>query len=292
MSKRNLLNILLFIIILILVMFVVYEPGKDIAAIPPTLTNLKKNSINHIKISRSQAAMGNMGEQELVFKKTAKGWLMLKPYQLMANTFRIESILEILSTPSLSQNDLTNLDQNKFGLDKPPAIITFNNETSIIFGHNKSLNNNRYVKVGSTLNMIADTFYYQLAAKAESYISHKILTAKSKIVKLNLPDMLLEKEEGKWQVTPAADDLSADSINQLISEWQLSQAYDINIVKTRTQIKPDITIQLSNDEIIHFIIEANKDSFNLINIDSGVRYILSADRKDKLLKLSSITQDD
>lgn len=289
MSKRNLLNILLFIIILILVMFVIYEPGKDIAAIPPTLTNLKKNSINHIKISRNQS---DMGEQELVFKKTAKGWLMLKPYQLMANTFRIESILEILSTPSLSQNDLTNLDQSKFGLNKPPATITFNNETSIIFGHNKSLNNNRYVNIGSTLNMIADTFYYQLAAKAESYISHDLLIKKSNIVKISLPNMLLEKEEGKWQVTPAADDLSADSINQLISEWQLSQAYDINIVKLKAQIKPDISIQLNNDEIIRFIIEANKNSFNLINIDSGVRYILSADRKDKLLKLSSITQDD
>lgn len=288
MSKRNLLNLALLIFILVLVTVVVYEPGKEKAITPPTLTQLKIDDIQHIKINRRLA---DANEQDIVFEKTAEGWIMLKPYQLAANTFRIDSILKLLSAVSLSQNNLENLDQNKFGLSIPQATITFN-KAKIIFGHNKSLNHHRYVKIDSTLHMIADTFYYQLMAKTESFISHKLLPEKSKITKLRLPHIKFEQVDGKWNITPKADDFSADSVNQLISEWQLSQAYDINKVKIEAKTKADITIHLSNNKIIRFKIEKNKDSFNLINIDSGVRYILSADRRDKLLKLSDIEKSD
>ncbi len=288
MSKRNLLNLALLIFILALVAVVVYEPGKEKPITPPTLTHLKTDDIQHIEINRRLA---DTNEQDIVFKKTTEGWMMLKPYQLAANTFRIDSILKLLSAVSLSQNNLENLDQSKFGLSIPQATITFN-KTKIIFGHNKSLNHHRYVKIDSTLHMIADTFYYQLMAKTESFINHKLLPEKSKITKLRLPQTKFEQVDGKWNVTPKADDFSADSINQLINEWQLSQAYDINKVKTEEKTKADITIHLSSNKIIRFKIEKNKDSFNLVNLDSGVRYILSADRKDKLLKLSDLEKSD
>lgn len=289
MSKRNLLNLALLIFILALVAVVVYEPGKEKPITPLTLTNLTIDDIQHIKINRR---VDDANEQDVVFEKTAEGWMMLKPYHLLAaNTFRIDSILKLLSAVSLSQNNLGNLDQNKFGLSIPQATITFN-KIKIIFGHNKSLNQHRYVKINSTLHMIADSFYYQLMAKTESFISHKLLPEKSKITKLHLPHIKFEQADGKWNVTPKADDFSADSVNQLISEWQLSQAYDINKVKTEEKMKADITIHLSSNKIIRFKIEKNKDSFNLVNLDSGVRYILSADRKDKLLKLSDLEKSD
>lgn len=289
MSKRNLLNLVLLIFILALVMLVIYEPGKKVAITPPTLTSLDSKDINHIKINRHNA---KKGEQEIEFNKTPAGWVMLKPYAVSANSFRIDSILELLSTVSFSQNNLADLNLSTFGLTQPVATITFNNKTSIIFGHNKSLKNHRYVQLGATLHMIADTFFYQLAAKTESYINHKLFSEKSKIRKLNLPTMKFEKVDGIWEASPKADDFSADSINQLISEWQLSQAYDINKIKPSPNSKPDIIIQLENNKKLHFKIEKNTDSFNLTNLDSGTRYILSADRKDKLLKLFSITQDD
>ena len=288
MSKRNLLNLALLIFILVLVAVVVYEPGKEKPITPPTLTHLKTDDIQHIKINRRVA---DANEQDIVFEKTAEGWMMQKPYQLAANTFRIDSILKLLTAVSLSQNNLENLDQNKFGLSIPQATITFN-KTKIIFGHNKSLNQHRYVKINSTLHMIADSFYYQLMAKTESFISHKLLPKKSKITKLRLPHIKFEQVDGKWDITPKADDFSADSVNQLISEWQLSQAYDINKVKIKAKTKADITVYLSSNKILRFKVEKNKDSFNLVNLDSGVRYILSADRKDKLLKLSDLEKSD
>ena len=288
MSNRNLLNIGLLIFILILVTLVIYEPGKEVAVTPPTLTSLKPSDIYHIKINRHNASSS---EKVIELEKTAENWNMLKPHSVPANTFRIDSILKLLSTVSFSQNNLEGLNLNTFGLDKPMATITFNNKVAIIFGHNKSLKNHRYVQIGSTLHMVADTFFYQLSAKTESYVSHKLLPDNSKIIKLTLPTMKLENIEGNWAVTPKSESSSADSINQLVNEWELSQAYDINKIKTNRNKNSDITIHLKDNNKIRFNIEKNISSFNLINIDTGIRYILSGDRKDKLLKLSNINQD-
>ena len=229
MSKRNLLNLILLVLIFVLIALVIYEPGKDIPITPPSLTNLKENDISHIKVKRLSA---DQIEQEIEFNKTSTGWEMIKPYKLPANVFRIDSILKLLSALSLSQNNLTNLDLNTFGLEKPKVTIIFNN-TSIAFGHNKSLKNNRYVKIASTLHMIADTFFYQLTAKTESYISHKLIPEKSNITKIVLPNLKLEQANNRWDVTPKVDNISADAINQLINEWKLSQAYDVNKLKSK-----------------------------------------------------------
>lgn len=286
MTTRNLLNLALLIIVLVLIAFAIYEPGKDKPITPPTLTNLQANDITHINIKRRDDTT------DITFEKAAEGWMMLKPYQQSANSFRIDSILKLLSAVSYSQNSLMNLKKSEFGLEKPLVTITFNNQTSIVFGHNKSLKHHRYVKIGSTLHMIADTFYYQLAAKSESFIDHKLLPEKSKIIALTLPTLKLEQHDGKWTPSPKTDKFSADSINQLISEWQLSQAYDIEISKPQPNTKADITLSLVGGKNIRYKIKEQKDNLALTNIDSGVRYILSSDRKDKLLKLSAIEQDD
>lgn len=288
MSKRNLLNLSLLVFIVALVALVVYEPGKEKALTPTILTDLKSTDIVHIKIDRHST---DKTQQELEFEKTSSGWVMLKPYEISANTFRIDSILEILSTVSFSQNDLNSLNADTFGLTKPVITITFNHKTSLIFGHNKSLKNHRYIKIGSTLHMTHDIFLYKLSAKAESYINHKLLND-NKIVKLTLPSLSLEKTDARWSSVPENNNLSADSINQLINEWQLSQAYDVNKINAIPKGKADITVQFENNKTIQFKIEKNTKSFNLINIDNGIRYILSPDRKDKLLKLAPITQEE
>jgi hypothetical protein len=287
MSKRNLLNLILFIFIIALVSFIVFEPGKHKPLAPTVLTTLSADDVQHIKIIRNSA---NSKKQTIIFKKSSAGWIMSKPYQTSANTFRIDSILKLLSTVSFSQNHLSKLEPTKFGLTQPAASIIFNNQTTLVFGHNKSLKHHRYVKINSTLHMINDSFYYQLIAKAESYINHKVLPEKSKIIKLHLPEIKLQQKNGKWNITPKADNLSADAANQLISEWQLSQGYDINKINASPASNADIIIDLASNKTIRFKIEKGKNKFNLVNIDTGIRYILSTDRKNKLLNLSNPEQ--
>jgi len=282
MSKRNLLNLVLFIFVALLVTLVIFEPGKEVT-IPATLTKLKKDDIHHIRIKREN-------EPAITLFKNKDGWQMSQPYQQPANSFRIVSILKLLNAISLSQNSLAGLNLFEFGLKKPLATITFNDEVKIEFGHNKSLNNHRYVKIGSTLHLIADTFYYQVAASSESFIDHKLLPQESKIKKLILPTIELEQIDGKWNIA-AKNDFSADAINRLIDEWQLSQAYNIAIDKNPDRLNADIKIYFKNNPPLFFSISEAQNNFNLTNVENGIRYILSGDRKDKLLKIFSDIDD-
>ena len=281
MSTRNLLNLILLLVIVALVSIVVFEPGKKKPLTPPTLTTLKADDIQHIKISRQT------DKSDVELEKTADGWRLVKPFQLPANSFRIDSIFKLLSTVSFSQNNLEKLQPKDFGLDQPYATITFNKQTSIVFGHNKSLKHHRYVKIGSVLHLISDTFYYQLAAKAESFIDHKLLPQKSKIIKLSLANLKIEKIDARWNIKPKPESYSADAVNQLINEWELSQAYDLgfNQKNVKPEARADITVSLANNKTIRFKLKKNKDDFVLLNLDSGVEYFLSAARQDKLLKL-------
>lgn len=283
MSKRNLFNLFLFVFILILIVFVIYEPGKQAAFIPPTLTPLKENEITFIKISRNN--------EDVEFKKIDSEWIMIKPYAISANSFRLQSILKLASTVSLSQNNLTKLNLETFGLDSPKASITFN-KTTIYFGHNKSLNYHRYIKIDNILHMIKDTFYYQLTAKADSFISHKLIPTKKKIIKLILPALKLENINGKWKVKPKEESFTADSVTQIINEWKLSQAIDVKKIVINKTIPADIIIKFNDKTTYLFKIEKNDNNFLLTNITTGVQYTFSSDRKDKLLKLSGINQDD
>jgi len=286
MNSRNLLNLALFLFILVLVTFVVLEPGKDKPITPPKLTQLSENNIQQIKITL------NNNDQNIELKKINNVWKMLKPYALPANSFRIESLNKLAGAISLSQNDLSGLKPKEFGLDPPVATVTFNNKIKIEFGHNKSLKHHRYVKIDSVLHMIADTFYYQLIAKPESFIDHSVLPQNSKIEKLVLPDITFTKNESDWSASPKTKNFSADAANQLMDEWQLSQAYDIEVKNPEANTKADITIQLSDKKLYRFKIKENKENFILSNIDTGVNYILSRDRKEKLLTLTSIESNE
>ena len=286
MSNRNLLNIILLIVIIGLTSLVVFKPGKQSAVTPPTLTNLNVEDIHHILIENNS----RKNTIELVKKNNL--WRMIRPYELPANTFRIGSLLKLLSAASLSQNNMSGLKPNDFGLSKPLAVITFNKSVAIKFGHNKSLKNHRYIKIDNILHMIADTFYYQVATSANSFISHNLLPEKSKIIQLTLPTFSLKQIEGRWELSPKSNKFSADVINKLITEWQHSQAYDIKVKKIIPTTKYDIQIKTKNNKNIRFKLQITKDIFSLTNIDTGIEYILSSDRKEKLLNLPPIEQND
>ncbi|MFK5913311.1 MAG: DUF4340 domain-containing protein [Woeseiaceae bacterium] len=290
MSTRPLLNLFLFLFVLALIAIIFFEPGKETAKTPPSLTSLNKEDVSRIKI-----VTPNKKTIELIKDKDT--WKIVSPYQNAANTFRINALLKLLSSVSLSKYSLSNLDKNQFGLTTPSASIQFNDMT-IYFGHNKSLKNHRYVQVSNDVHLIADTFYYKLSANPESYIDHKILPIGSKITKLILPSMTLsyginkETDISQWNIQPVAGETSADSINQLISEWELSQAFDLKVIPIKKNTKADVSIELSNKQTLRFSFTDNKNKFELINLDTGIQYILSSDRKDKLLKLSGVNQDD
>ena len=222
MSTRNLLNLVLLAIVGILVLIVVYEPGKQQDE-PVPLTTVDTKTINKIHISRT-------GQKDVTLVKspdTGK-WQMLAPFKTAANRIKTESLLTLLSQHSGAQYAMADLDVKTYGLDLPRATIIFNDELKFEFGTTEPLNKQRYLRFNDTLHVIDDHFYYQLMSPVTVFVDHQLVPVEKAVTKLELPDLSLSLNEGTWQLTPQQDGVSNDQANELVENWKTAFAMYIS----------------------------------------------------------------
>lgn len=277
-SSRTLLNAGLFVFILILVLLVVMDPGKEPEKKTTRLTELKQADIKSIDLKRASDA-------DLRLEKRNGIWYITKPYHLAANEYRAHSISALAETLSHLQYDAGNIDLKKFKLDKPDVTITLNNNTVLEVGGVDPIKNRRYVKNGDTLHLVNDTFYYQIIGKVTAYISYQILPPEIKLSKLVLPKFTLSQHDGDWRISPADKTISSDSINEFVNEWRHAQSLEISEYKgkpgkTRIQV-----YQQDKTEPLVFSLQKTSDSVFLIRPDIKLRYKLSDEIADKLQNL-------
>jgi len=279
MASRLWLNLALLLLIAILVIIVIYEPGKESIPAPTRLTQLTAATITHIHIERATGK-----DVELV--KEANGqWWMHNPYHLPANEFRVQSLLRLAETESLSSHALNQLQPVTYGLDQPRAIVTFDRSTQISFGDTEPLQQRRYVQIGDQLHTIVDTFYYQAAASPTIYLNHALLPPTANIIKLVLPDLQLTFKDGQWQRTPSHPDYSADARIELINNWRHAQALELRAADVK-DARADIEIFLTDQtEPIRFKLLQTEEETSLIRLGIGLQYVIASDTYDKLLAL-------
>jgi hypothetical protein len=279
MASRLWLNLALLLLVAILIIIVIYEPGKEPAAPPPRLTQLTPAAITHIHIKRVT------GEDIELVKEANGQWWMHKPYHLPANEFRIQSLLRLAETESLSSHVLYDLQASTYGLDQPRAIVTFNHNTQISFGETEPLQQRRYVQIGDQLHTIVDTFYYQAAANPLAYLNYALLPPTANIIKLELPDLKLVLQEGQWQRTPPHPHLSADASIALINNWRHAQALELRATEVKGT-QSDVEIYIADQpEPIRFKLLQTEDETSLIRLDVGLQYVIANDIYEKLFVL-------
>ena len=279
MASRLWLNLALLLLLGILLLVVVYEPGKKIEPPPTRLTQLTPETVNHIHLKR---VTGN--DVELV-KESDGQWWMHDPYHLPANEFRVQSLLRLTQAQSLSSHALDELQPATYGLDKPRAVVTFNRTVQIKFGDTEPLQQRRYVQAGDQLHTIVDTFYYQAAAGPTIYLNYSLLPPAADIVKLVLPGLQLSIEEGQWQRTPQYPELSADASIELINNWQHAQALELRPTEVKDG-KADIKVYVkSQAEPIRFKLLQTEDEVSLIRLGMGLQYIIADEVHQRLASL-------
>lgn len=285
MASRLWLNLALLLFIAILLVIVIYEPGKEPVATPVSLTPLKATTISHIHIKR-------LSGKDIELVKEANGqWWMHNPYHLPANEFRVQALLRLAETESLSSHTLDRLQPATYGLDRPRAIVTFDRSTQISFGDTEPLQQRRYVQIGDQLHTIADTFYYQAAASPTIYLNHALLPPAANIIKLVLPELQLVFKDGQWQRTPPHPDYSADASIELINNWRLAQAVELRASEIK-DARADIEIFLADQpEPLRFKLLHTEDETSLIRLGMGLQYVIANDSYDKLLELPESEPD-
>ena len=279
MASRLWLNLALLLLLGILLLVVVYEPGKEVEPQPTRLTQLTPETVTNVHIKRVT------GKDIELVKESDGQWWMHNPYYLPANDFRVQSLLRLTQAESLGGHALKELQLATYGLDKPRAVVTFNRTEQIKFGDTEPLNQRRYVQAEDLLHTIVDTFYYQAAGNPTIYLSHRLLPPAADIVKLVLPELQLVIKEGQWQRTPQHAELSADASVELINHWQHAQALELRPTEIKGG-KADIEVYLRNQPYpIRFKLLQTEDEVSLVRLGLGLQYLIADDALQRLVSL-------
>ncbi len=288
MTSRTLLNLALLFIVLILGAVVMLEPGKTPTPKPELLTHLKGSEVRQIKIVRRD-------KNTIELQKQSDHWRMLTPFNLPANDYKVESVLNLLKTESAARYDLADLDPARFDLVKPAVSIDFNHSLKIDFGNIAPLQKQRYVRIGKQLHLIPDYYYYQLIGSATDYLDHALIPAGGKIIRLELPSLTLALKDSKWTLSPENKRYSADAYTDLLNEWQQAHALELRPLKNKDKKNlPGKQIHIllqGSDKPINYSLQQTEDEFILIRSDKNIEYVIPKDKAEALLSLQKNTPD-
>jgi len=146
MRNRILINLVLFIIVALTAGFL-FLTDQDTGERPvERLTTIDPATIEDIRIIRRDL-------DDLVFRKGPQDWFMSTPYDYYANPQRIQTLLNLLQSISLTQLDFNPDELHRFLLDNPKVSVKLN-ELQIDFGDTSPLGDQRYVKLDEVVDWL------------------------------------------------------------------------------------------------------------------------------------------
>ncbi len=266
MKRRGLINLGMLALVAILAIAVWLTPDETTERAPPPLTSLHPSNINRIRIA-------NNNGPEFILERHQGEWRMTAPYQVAANTPRINILLDLVSTPSVERFPMPGGRLEEFGLDKPIAEVEFDG-TLLVFGGTHPFNYRRYVRVGETLHLTNDLFPHHFLATAEAFVSHGLLQKEERITGLETADWTLSRETGGWRLE-GGPGISGDRLTEKIDSWQ--NAWVSKVLKApQQQPQERVGIALEGGGHLELGVIRDEKRLLLIRTDLGLAYQLPA----------------
>ena len=278
MASRIIVNLILLLVVGVLLLLVIYEPGQEPDPELPRLISLNRDAVNKIRIVREDQA-------DIEIHKIKGHWRLTAPIAMPANTFKIESILNLAANTSFAQFNATEHDLKQFKLDKPRVRLYLDNQV-LSFGTTEALKRRRYVQVGDTIHLVTATGYVHLIGDAAALVSTALILPAAKLVAIELPNRRLRLQEGRWVLATPDPDLSADAITRLIEAWRNMRALAVRPFKDKATGEW-ITIKLEGDnKPLRYLILSTQPDLVLARPDKGLEYQLPGSAVERLLKLT------
>jgi len=271
MPKKDILNLVLLVIVIVLASVIYLSEEKSTAL--NRLTNLDLNDISSINIHHNK-------NNTIIVRHKQNQWQITQPINIAANNFRINSLLNLLSAPVHKQYLLTEIDTKTIGLDEPQTSVQFNKLT-IDFGITNPATNLRYLKLNNYVYTIEDVFYPLISSHFGTLVSLNLLPANSQIEKLVLPELTIARDEhGLWR---SNIEISADNIVKTIQHWQQDQAFGVHKYMQRKKLG-EVLIYLENSETpITYIITDMEPWLILARPEAGLEYHLDKEAYNNLV---------
>lgn len=277
MSQRSLLNLALAGIAIGLGLIAWFRPGLEQPAAPQPVTTLDPAQVSLIQVIRRQRPL-------LTFTRQADHWLLAGEPPLPASPFQVNTLLATLQTRTARRYPADTLDLQALGLDPPQATLNFDNRATLLIGDTEPLDNMRYVQYGATVYLLEDRYQHLVNADRTNFIERRLLGDGAVITRLVLPDLTLaQAPDGHWEVTSGRSDISADTMQQLLTNWQQASALYIRPYQPGTT-RDNITLELAgSDTPLVFELVSRTPEFILARPDLGIQYHFSNGTRERLL---------
>ena len=282
MQSRTLLNIALFLVVVLLAVYV-YDIDKNEQASEKggQLTQLAADGVTQIDIHHNQ--------RHIELRREDDKWRMLRPINIAANSFRIDTLLNMLNTASHAEYSTADLALDKYGLSEPDTSISFNDVT-IEFGIVNPINNYRYVRINGTVHLIDDHFYPLLSSQTGTLVARELIDGDAVIDKLVLPQQTLYRDENNlWH---SSDNTDPDAINETLHNWQHSQAFGVHNYMQRESLA-DISVYLAgNPEPVQFHVTDTDPWLIIARPDLDIEYHFNMEFYNRLLKPGAVKESE
>jgi hypothetical protein len=247
-------------------------------------------------------------------KRTLQGatiWYLTHPVAMPADSVKVSQLLDLLSTDSLRQYELKSDNLAKLGLSPPGWEIALD-QTIVQFGKTEPIEQRRYVRIISgtnagthagttalnstetTVHLINDRFSQYNFGSPFMLANLDILPVDKSVTEVHLPDKVIKRVDGQWQLTPSDDAISQNTFNEFIDEWRYAQALRVALAEKQDQTmnaRP-VTIYLEKvSQPVHLTVESTEQDFIITNKDWGVRYYLASNIGKRLLQVTPPTNE-
>jgi hypothetical protein len=284
MGKRMLLNMWLAAALLALVWVVWQEPGqapKKEAAVK--LTAVPATAITKIAITNHDGT--------ITLGKELGEWRLLEPVAIAANPVRVDDLLQVLQAESLVRFPAAGRDLSQYGL-AAPAVKLRVNDTELLFGGVTPVDQQRYVKLGDTIHLIADRYMFDLTGDAAALVSRDLVPHGKRIVALDLPDKKLSRnEKGEWSMMPADKGVSSDAVQVLVNAWRDVQALRV-AAYAKQAAQGEVVIGIEGEQQpLRYQITARKPDLILARPEIGMQFYVAAEQAESLFSVKAPARD-
>ena len=214
MKKTLWLNGALFAAVVALALFAWLKPQKTALAF--RLSMLKAAEVNRINIEIT-------GSDPIVLERRQAAWQLVSPVAAHADDFQVQRLLVLLEATAKERFPATGL--ARFDLNVPYARVTLNQQ-GFSFGAVNQMSREQYVLTQDGIYLVELRYGAALPKNALQFASRQLFAAEEAPVAFEFKEFKLTQQDGKWQLTPAAN-AGADDINRWVDAWRLATAQSV-----------------------------------------------------------------
>ena len=245
------------------------------------VSTLSPSAVSRVKLGRTiSAPHAAPGPGELVIEKRGDEWRLVQPLKARADTFALERLLGVLGARASVRYAATDL--VRYGLDKPAAVLSANDET-IVFGSINTTTREQYVKSGSHVYVLGLTHAAAIPRTADALLSKALFARDERSpVRFDLPGFTVALEEGTWAVAPITNDAGPDERIAWVDAWRNAAALTVS---RHAGPAPSETVKvtLKDGRTIELGIAQRAPDVVLVREDEGVAFHFFADAGRRLL---------